>query len=208
MINAVDHLVYTVPDLDVGIAAIEGLFGCGVVPGGRHEAWGTRNALVSLGETCYMEIIGPDPDAAIEGDPVLFGIGSRAHPWLATWAAKSDDLDATIERAKAVGVELGDVFPGSRQAPDGATLTWRLTDPFTERLDGVVPFFIDWGHSTHPAAMIPPACELIGLSIAHPDAVRVGSVLDALGVRVEVVVADRVAIVATIRTPNGVIDLS
>ena len=61
MLRFVDHLVYSTPDLDEGIHLVEQLFGTDVTPGGRYENWGTRNALVSLGEASYLEIISPDP---------------------------------------------------------------------------------------------------------------------------------------------------
>lgn len=208
MSSVVDHLVYGVPDLEAGMAGIERLLGCDVVPGGRHEDWGTRNALVSLGETCYLEIIGPDPDTTIDGDPVLFGLDVLEQPRLVTWAAKGNDLDVILERATTVGVDLGGVFPGSRQLPDGSVLAWRLTNPFAERINGTVPFFIDWGSSTHPAAMLPPGCDLVDLTVAHPDAARVESVLRAVGIPVEVTVQATMAIAATIQTPNGIINLS
>lgn len=207
-IPEVDHLVYAVPDLAAGISSIEHLFGCSVVPGGRHEKWGTRNALVSLGETCYLEIIGPDPEATMDGDPVLFGIDRLEGPRLVTWAAKGNDLETTIGRAAAVGVDLGSVFPGSRELPDGSVLAWHLTDPFAEREDGVVPFFIDWGDSPHPAAILPLACELLGLAVAHPDAARIASALRAIGVPMDIATRSTVSITATIRTPNGVVELT
>jgi hypothetical protein len=87
-------------------------------------------------------------------------------------------------------------------------LAWRLTDPFTGRLDGSVPFFIDWGSSTHPAAMLPPGCELVDLTVAHPDAGRVESVLRAVGIPIEVTARATIAIAATIHTPNGIVKLS
>lgn len=208
MIPDVDHLVYAVPDLVDGMAVIEQLLGCDVVLGGRHENWGTRNALVSLGENCYLEIIGPDPESSIDGQPTLFGIDALKEPRLATWAAQGDDLDLTIERAASAGIDLGAVFSGSRELPDGSMLSWRLTDPFADRIDGVVPFFIDWGDSPHPAAMLPRVCELSGLEIAHPDAARAESALHALGVPVDVVSHRTVAITATIRSPNGMVSLA
>ena len=40
---------------------------------------------------------------------------------------------------------------GSRRRTDGVLLSWRYTDPQTVLADGLVPFFIDWGQSPHPA---------------------------------------------------------
>ncbi|MEE8485479.1 MAG: VOC family protein, partial [Acidimicrobiia bacterium] len=65
MLRFVDHLVYSTPDLDEGIHLVDQLFGTDVTPGGRHENWGTRNALVSLSEASYLKIIGPDPQRSI-----------------------------------------------------------------------------------------------------------------------------------------------
>src|SRR5262249_11322359 len=62
VVSRVDHLAYATPDLEKGVAEIERLLGVRATPGGQHPGRGTRNALVSLGPTSYLEIVGPDPD--------------------------------------------------------------------------------------------------------------------------------------------------
>ena len=69
-----DHLVYAVPDLAAGVAAITALLGVAPSPGGPHPGLGTRNFLVSLGESCYLEIIGPDPEQPQPSRPRPFGL--------------------------------------------------------------------------------------------------------------------------------------
>jgi hypothetical protein len=207
MIPVVDHLVYAAPELAEAVATIGRLFGCDVVPGGSHEAWGTRNALVSLGDACYLEIIGPDPEADIDGHPVLFGIDTLDEPRLVTWAAKGRHLEATVERVRSSGVDLGGVFPGSRLLPDGLVLSWQLTNPFANRADGVLPFLIDWGDSQHPAATLPEACHLVDLSVTHGDVALVQGALQAIGAPIGVSDGDT-RIIATIRTPNGDVELT
>jgi len=70
------------------------------------------------------------------------------------------------------GVKLGEVISGSRQRADGVVLFWRYTDPRTVVADGIVPFFIDWGKTPHPASTATQAL-LIGLRGEHPDSEQV-----------------------------------
>ena len=57
---AIDHFMYAVPSLEEGIAWAMETFDAAPAYGGEHLGMGTRNALLSLGNT-YLEIIAPDP---------------------------------------------------------------------------------------------------------------------------------------------------
>ena len=207
MTARIDHLVYAAPDLAAGIEQVEKLLGVKAVPGGQHPGAGTRNALIRLGELTYLEIIGPDPDQQKPAQPRRFGIDQLKAPRLVTWAAKGEDLEALITNAKSKGIDLGQVQSGSRRRPDGVLLSWRLTVSPTLNADGIVPFFIDWGATPHPAASLPKGCTLISLRAEHPNAQRVRAMLVGTGLNLPVEAGTTPALIALVRTPHGDVEL-
>ena len=203
----VDHLVYAPPDLESGIKTIEQLIGVRATPGGQHPGLGTRNALVSLGPSTYLEIIGPDPDQSAPRGPRRFGIDRMKSPTLVGWVAKGVELERFVEIAHERGVMLGAVMPGSRKRPDGAELTWRYTDPAVVIDHRIIPYFIDWGSSPHPALSAAPGGRLIALRAEHPDPGHVTTRLKQLGLDLSVGPGPKAALVATIEGPRGRVQL-
>lgn len=207
MISRIDHLVYATPDLAAGVERVERLLGVRAAPGGQHPGAGTRNALIALGESVYLELIGPDPDQPQSSGPRRFGIDDLKAPKLVTWAAKGTDLDSLVDSAKHNGVVLGQVQSGSRRRPDGVLLSWRLTVSPALTFDGIIPFFIDWGRTQHPASALQKDCMLIGLRAEHPDPKSVQLALAALGLDLQCKAADLPALIATIHAPRGDVEL-
>jgi glyoxalase-like protein len=203
----VDHLVYAVPHLDSAAAALETRLGIRPTPGGRHEGRGTRNALIALGDRTYLEIIGPDPEALAPDRPRWFGVDRLTAPRLAGWAASGQELGTIVEEAARRGVRLGAVETGSRRRPDGVVLSWLLTDPTPALGDGIVPFFIDWGESPHPADAAARGATLVGLRAEHPEPEKVSEMLAAVGVALDVRAAAAPALVAELETPRGRVEL-
>jgi len=203
----IDHLVYAVSDLDAGIDALEAALGVRAAFGGRHEWWGTHNALADLGGGRYLEIIAPDPTQPAPDGPRPFGLDSITGPTLVAWAAATDDIDAAVAAARAQGHDPGSPIARSRARPDGTRLDWRLTphDP----ADGVLPFLIEWGVTVHPSTTSPGGLALVTLTIETPDVAAVTAALAALDIEdeVEVAPADRAALVATIHGPRGELEL-
>jgi len=202
-----DHLVYATPDLNLGIDTIDKLLGVRATAGGQHPGLGTRNALVALGPSSYLEIIGPDPEQPKPAGPRRFGIDELKAPRIVRWVAKSNELEAVAAAAARNSVKLGPVIPGSRRRPDGVVLSWRYTDPNVVVADGLIPFFIDWGTSPHPSATAPRGATLISVRAEHPDAERTQKMLDALGLDLRVQKGSAPAIVATIVSSRGPVEL-
>jgi hypothetical protein len=203
MLAQVDHLVYATPDLDAGIRTVETLLGVRATTGGQHPGLGTRNALVALGPNRYLEIIGPDPDQPRLSQPRRFGIDDLQAPRLIGWVAKGTRLEQVVSKARLAGVGLGDVIDGSRKRPDGVVLAWRYTDPSVVLEDRLIPYFIDWGTSPHPAETAAPGATLVALRAEHPDAARVEQMLKQIGLNLPVQPGPKAALIATIDSPKG-----
>ena len=103
----IDHLVIAVADPDEAASTLES--GLGLTPGGggRHEALGTFNRLVWLGDT-YLELIGVF-DAKLAAASWIGAPASRAIDaggGLAAWAVASDDLRNDVAALRERGSDL------------------------------------------------------------------------------------------------------
>jgi glyoxalase-like protein len=207
-IALVDHLVYAGPDLEAAIEDLNLRLGVRAAPGGRHPGEGTRNSLIALGRDIYLEVLGPDPGQGSPGKPRWFGIDVLRAPRLAGWAAKAGDLEDVARRAVEAGIPLGPVIAGSRNLSDRVSLQWRFTDPHAVVGDGIVPFFIDWTDSPHPSRAAARGASLIALRAEHPEPERVREMLAGLAVDLQVEAGAQPALIASLRTPRGLVDLS
>ncbi|MEY3341134.1 MAG: hypothetical protein RLZZ269_1045 [Actinomycetota bacterium] len=212
----IDHLVYATPDLGHSVRRIEELLGVAPVPGGAHLGWGTYNALVGLGGSTYLEVIGPDPAQPEPTSPRPFGIDDLDEPRLVGWCASSRrPLVDVVALARESGFDPGSIVSMSRQRPDGVLLEWSLTVASRATLtSGVLPFFIDWGHSPHPSNDLPVAGLLVDLEIFHPEPRSIDLMLSAVSddptlgdepARIVVHFADRPALAARVQTARGTV---
>lgn len=208
----IDHLVYASNDLPSASAAVADLFGIAPTPGGHHVGVGTYNELLGLGDSSYLEVIGPDPEQPAPDGPRPFGIDTLARPALVAWCVRpSRSLVDIIEEARAAGIELGDVAAMSRRRPDGVLLEWELTFPqLTGRFGMALPFMIDWGLSSHPTDTLQAAVQLLGLEVTHPDVQPLRTAFDIIGITTGVDLREgaQPALVATIATPGGEVTLA
>jgi hypothetical protein len=197
-----DHLVFATPDLAATVAEFTRRTGVAPAGGGVHVGLGTRNYLVSLGGSRYLEILGPDPERPEPADPRPFGVDGLAAARTVTWAISPPDLDAAVAAARATGYDPGPVRAMSRRRPDGTLLEWRLTDGDTAHPSGLVPFLIDWGSSAHPTASDLPATPLLALSASAPDPDEIRPLLSAVGAEL-ILTEGPVGISFTVDTPHG-----
>lgn len=160
----VDHILLGIDDLERGMDLFEQRTGVRPIQGGKHPG-GTHNALVSLGDGTYLEIIAlqrgvppPKEYAGLEQLHTLTPIG---------WAVSSKDSTQLRDRLAAAGMSVTEPNAGSRTTPAGTTLSWQtfgLKDSFDE-----APFFIVWSAQTaHPSTTSPTGCKLQRWRIASP----------------------------------------
>lgn len=207
LISRVDHLVYAATDLNRGVEEIETLIGVRATAGGQHPGRGTRNALIALGPTTYLEILAPDPEQPTPAEPRPFGIDGLKQSKLVAWFVNSRDLEQLRSDAVSKGVPFGEVKAGSRKRPDGSQLSWQFTDPSTLVADGIVPLLINWGESSHPALTAAKGATLVSLRAEHPEIESVRQMLQHVGVDLPVSRGNSPAIIAVIEGLRGRVEL-
>jgi hypothetical protein len=200
---AIDHLVYGSPDLAAAIDRIAELTGVRAAYGGQHRDHGTHNALLSLGDRTYLEIIAPDPDQPRPRGLRPFGLDDPAASGLRAWAAAPGNIDAAVQESLAQGFDYGLVVPGQRHTADGRELSWRMTTSPDGADDGAVPFLIDWAESPHPAHDAPGGLTLAELRLASPAPKLLNARLRVLGIDLPVDAAPQPGLYAVLAGPRG-----
>ncbi len=201
-----DHFMYAASDLDALREQFYGLTGVSADRGGVHPGLGTRNALASLGQDVYLELIAPDPEQNVPGSwGALFGNFSQAQ--IFTYVVKCADIELCQERLAGLGFKT-ELINASRTTPSGQVIRWRLLLPEANRFANFFPIFIDWLDSKHPAESVVTGCQLVSFEIGHPEAVELSRIFAALAVDVAVVHADRPYFQARIQTPQGLVVLN
>jgi hypothetical protein len=165
MFLGIDHLVIAVSDPDDAAAELERELGLAATGGGRHDALGTFNRLVWLGDS-YLELIGVFDRALAKqswiGAPTARVLDQGGG--LATWAIATDALGPELARLRAMGSNLGEPVAGERVRADGTIARWRVALP---PLLGPVepPFLIEHDEG---AAEWTPADRLARSGQHHP----------------------------------------
>lgn len=199
-----DHLIIGCRDLDEGIVFVEMRTGVRATSGGVHPGRGTRNALLSLGEGRYLEIIAPDPKQ--EAQTWFAELKTLATPKLIGWAEYPGDISTFDKRLRAAAIACQGPTEGSRARPDGKVLHWQ-TIHLDDDYGGILPFFIEWSVSSiHPSVDAPAGCQLAHFSVASPDPAAFTKTLTTLGINITAITAEQGSVLqlrAKIVGPKG-----
>ena len=202
-----DHILLGSPDLQSGIDFVEKHTGVRATFGGVHPGRGTQNALLSLGERRYLEIIAPDPAQPGVKNPIASNLHSLTEPRLIGWAAHPGSVTAFAEKLRAAGIKFEGPTPGSRKRPDGQLLKWQIVS-LADTASGLLPFFIEWGQdSVHPSVDAPKGCSLLSFAAETPDPEKLAATLKTLNLDLPVGKAEKPRLRAIIAGPKGKLDV-
>jgi hypothetical protein len=206
-----DHILLCCNDLDRGIDFVEAHTGVRAGFGGVHPGVGTRNALLSLGERRYLEIIAPDPKQDIirpYAVQQLTVIKQLTTPRLIGWAVHPGDIEAFAKKLRESGVAIEGPSSGSRVRPDGRVLNWKTLSLADDR-HGLLPFFIEWSaDSVHPSSDAPAGCLIERFAVADQDNVALALTFLRFGIDTPVEHGEKPQLRARLAGPRGRLELS
>jgi hypothetical protein len=189
--SSLDHVILGCNELDRGIAFVQERVGIRAVVGGTHPDRGTANAVVSLGNRHYLEIMAPDPKAS-DVKPwaaqQLSALKGLTTPRLITWAVHHTDIDGLANKFRGSGIAILGPWPGSRTKPDGTVVSWKSFS-LADDHHGLLPFFIEWSaNSVHPSSEAPAGCRIEQFGAADQDPNELSKTfqrIDVSGVSIE-----------------------
>ena len=202
-----DHILLGCSDLQRGIDFVEEHTGVRAAFGGVHPGRGTQNALLSLGERRYLEIIVPDPGQPDARNPLALHLKKLSEPQIVGWAAHPGDLGSFAKKLGDAGMAFVGPTPGSRKRPDGRILNWKTLTLKDDR-GGLLPFFIDWSaDSKHPSEDAPHGCRLDSFSAVSPNPDSLLTVLKTLGLEMPVAHGKEEHLVAKLSGAKGFFEI-
>jgi hypothetical protein len=201
----IDHVIVGAANLDSAIDQLRRLTGVTAQHGGVHPGRGTRNALLSLGEATYLELVAPSGEPDSTGTAAY--LAGLDHPTPVGWALTSPDLAETIRRLQRGGFTVTGPIPGSRHRPDGVVLQW-ATAHVAGDSTGLFPFFIQWAAGEpHPARTSPAGCRLITVRLQASAPARLRRLLELTRTEAVIETGPASAMRLTLACPSGTVVL-
>lgn len=165
------------------------------------------NALVSFEHDQYLEILAPDPAQTVE-NAQLQRLRGLSEPQLETFCCRGVPLEDLGRRADQLGLVHSGPLAYERRRPDGALLRWQLLFLGQHDYPGLVPFFIDWADSPHPAAEQVETIELVEVTALTPEPSELQDLYHGLGIPARVETASESRLEARLRLPSRTFNLS
>lgn len=210
----IDHIVIGATTLEQGMDYIKRTLGVDIPFGGVHPKMGTHNLLMQLSDSLFLEVIAINAEIPAPTYPRWFGLDDpyvrqnlKAGPALLTWVVNTENIRLLM---------LGSSFSfGTPKHISRGNLSWYFGLPDDGRLlaSGLLPYIIEWQTDRHPAvAMANVSCQLQGITLYHPRANWLKSILESINIKHQVEIealAENATpyLVAAIKTPDAVVEL-
>lgn len=208
MNRIIDHIVYAVPNLEVALQDFEAKTGIRPVFGGYHQTKGTKNALVNLGNKCYLEFLAIDKENTAISSPRWMGIDHIETPTITRWALKSQNLAHDSQVVQVYNPKMGELQTGQRKMSKDKLLTWQMTLPLAAPAVEIMPFFLDWSASeVHPTEQLEEQCKLLDIKVTHPSAESLQAIFTELKLDVAILEGETAAIQMRLDTPKGIVSI-
>lgn len=206
----IDHIAINCATLAEGIDWVEERLGVRVPLGGKHPIMNTHNAVMSLGDGVYLEIVAVDPEAGpaerarwfgLEDAKVMARLASEG-PYLSAWLCRSDDVRETVRLAKT---DMGKVYTMRR-----GELVWQISirDDGAVPMGGLHPIVIEWPNGPHVSTrMADLGCRFKRIVVRPPSGSPLRQALAAIGaeglVRIEAPAPGKAPVEAIVTRPDG-----
>ena len=190
-----DHIVCIVPDLKEVCRRVRGQLNREPFFGGKHENFGTHNAILALHNEHlhnhpYLEFLAIDPEDIPPRDTYPFGLNQTiTRPKIVAWAVRCDNIKKTAKAMRKLGkpYEPGKITTMARHKPDGSKISWKTAINFNQIAanNGIIPFLVDWYQGIHPTDDLNTEhhCNLANFSIKHPQGEQINADLHQLGLK-------------------------
>lgn len=158
-----DHVSYATSHdtvIDV-VQRIGSQLGASFIDGGIHPQFGTRNFILPLKNSRYIEVVCPLDHPAADKTPFGQLVSKKVEAgggWL-SWVVAVDDLTPIEKMLERNAVE------GHRRKPDGNDLFWRQIGVLDTLDQASNPFFIQWKSQSHPSTERESSISLSSIEI-------------------------------------------
>ena len=182
----IDHLILGISDLTEGQNLFYELTGVPIDFGGTHAAYGTQNAIASLGELTYLEIIAPQAPS-IELTGPFKGYHQMETLTPCGWAIATQ-IEQIRHNLADIEIPLSPVHKGTRKTGDGQILSWKALFMLENGTPTVNPFFLQWDDMAfHPAKTANCVGEVAGVLIEEGNDEKFKQFLEQLNLPIRFV---------------------
>lgn len=198
-----DHIVLATHNIQKGMDQFEELTGVRPSYGGKHKSGYTQNAIVSLGDELYIEILAPQETEKAKQGMKHFEKYTQITPL--TWAINTNDIQVTHNNLRSFGYKTSKITSGFRIKPNQDKLVWHQVN--IKRGIPQKPGIIQWENmAVHPARGKDQSCSLHSMELNNNQPEDLKKLVEQLNIEgLNIKKAEKKSISFTLDCPKGLI---